>query len=1538
MNTKLPFQLSAIGLISLFVSQSVYADSPAASTAPEVTLTDTSKVPPNTLLDASGNPLLGHAGDYVVLPAKIPADQVFTSFGPGQFVNVNGSLVYEQGPPVSVDAPALQITVKGAQPYDVPAGTSAADAIAMVQAYLRQNGGTAENTSVLTFVKSAGSDGSITLVDPSTLSGVAGLTVSSAVQSTVQGTTFRDPSPVSASVTGTVVGSTVSGSQGGGLTVGPGNTLTATAVGNNQVLSQTLTAGEQTAAAALLDSTTQQSTTTATLGSSTVGVVAGGAVGGSGITVTGNSAGSTARANDSSASIVAIGSNAGLSGTSQAPNQSKFPTQGAMLNVVGDVIATGYQVVDSGSDVTASTGTTSVGLVLQPQATTSGLTGGVTVQSNNLNTVAGGSRLGLTLSSSLTGGTAGSTAYGLQTAADSNITATASSVTVGVDASATGATVSSVPVAVSANGITTSAIANSANTAVATDLSIASNALAVGSDQGVSASTLPVTVSAQLGNTDVGLKQAASTTGTGVTLSATGNTLATTAIGNQQAETVSLTGGAVNSSAATLINASQGLQAPGGLLNITADTGLISGVVAPATVPSLNSAPVVVGVDNGNLSTKSSVLVSGNTVTAEAQGNTAAQTLSAFSGQVASGLTLAENQNAVATPTPASGSGSSATPATGISISAGLANTALGLGPNVAQAGDTTVTVSNNALESLAQVNQQTQTLGNLTGQVGGAKGGVGVGLSTYQNSDSIYATAGTSGVSLGLAAAPLQLNGASDSVLVSGNSVTAVASVNSATQTLGSISGGVASGDAVTATSSQNVNNSHIPMSPAPLYGANANVSSVGLGFDGTSITLSPTTGATIQADDNTVLASADANQLTRTIGAISGQVGGQVAQYRSGSTQSTSSAGATATVSNIGLGLITSASVTSSAPQLTVDASNNSVQASARENSFSETDAGFSGTLANGGYIGNRLTQSSNSDYAAATVSGVSFGLSGSDPQGNASGAITLSANNNQTRADVAGNLANVALGGASGTLGDGFGYTVSQTIGEESKYATSGGLLFGAQFNSKQSIGQSFPVLSVVDGNLAMTLASGNSSSLSLGGISGSLLAGAVNSTGLSTTQNQDDAIFASAGNTIGNVSAPILIGVGGNANFDGGSTASLPVTVTGNSVLTAAQGNSATSDLGTLNANLASGTNVPNIGVVGTAAVQAQTTQNFGTNYGGVASANTANVDIGLSVNSVAASGAVPVTVSGNTVSTSATANTSTASAAVAGDIGGNVSLSETQTLQYNLGTTSVTANSSAINVGVVAGTLGTNLTAAVSNNVVSAGVAGNSATDSISSLAAAPLTGQVTVGGTQTVTGSRTTLSSLSSTLSNVTVGLSGQEAAGSAPLNVPASIDSNELLATAVANTSTRSVGNVSGVLSGNNTNTPVLALNDAQTVTNALVSASISNSSIGAVLSGSGEPPLNLSVSNNQVIAQAIANSANQELSLDGAVVSSRAMTSLTANQSTVGTTVMASLSGVNVGISPAFTAVGFNGSAVTAGNTVGATAIGNSAQLTHK
>ncbi len=1475
MNTKLPFRLSSIGLLSLAICQMAQAQSTTYTVGGTGTTTSQS------VIDENGKPFLSG----------------------GLIQAVDPSAVGVSGLNLNIYAGSLQAILFAPPTFSTPIATSSSvnSLASAISSYLSQNAIPASDIVTLSTAPSFAfgiTSETFDLIDSLTKAPVltstfaASLTTSPTVQVANTGVATRDPSPVSASNTNSLVGSNLTNNAANTPLVTTASSITAAAIGNNQVLGTILASGEQTASVSLLDSSSNSATSTATVTNAIVGVSTAGALTGTGVvTTSNNSVAATARDNDSSATLIGAGTGAGTTPSVNISSGIGFPTAGATVTVTGDLVASGYQIVDSGSNVTASTSMTTVGLAQTAGTTT--LNGGITTSGNTISATAGGSRLSLNLTTAVGGGDASAVAYGLQTSQDSNITASTSGVTIGALTSAP-AVVTDTPITVTGNSLASAATANTLETTVGADLNIATNSLLVGGDQFLQANTAAVTVSSDVSSSTVGVQQG-SGSGSGNTVTVSGNAVTSTAQGNQQTQSVTMAGGAVNSTIPVVINANQTLLAPGKGLSISATIGA--------------NGRVNVGVNGSGagVGTLGALSVSNNNLSAQATGNNLLQNLDgstasspvAYSGGINSAITLSPTQ---------------ITDNTGnaIAVTSGLSNVDVGAGKLGNFSGPLSIT--DNSLSSTATVNALEQDAGSFAGTVA-----ANLTLSPKQTSTGATATASDAVVNVGLGDSTTANGGTAVAVQVTNNSENAQAGLNSAILNIGTISGNVSG--IVGSAPSQTATGGTVMSS----------VNQTNFGINGDVGNMAPSTSLTWQVDSNTVSAVAQANELTSSTGAVSGSVSGAIGTTNGlGSTPVQISTGndvsatvGTTKANTITFGITNSASSLSGATTTAIDASSNSVQALARQNSMSDTYGAVTGSLSNGD-LGNAITQTSDvTGSTTATTTNVTVGLSGTGPNLGADAGTTsaVSINDNQMRADAAANLAAASLAAGSGSISGGkIEYLATQTS-DGTVSANSGNLNLGVTgVNANQA--DVSPVTLSVNGNQAVTVAAGNSANLATAGFSGPVSGASLYT--LEAVQTQDG--------TAGGVSATASgIGIGLYTGGNVGAGAAFSGTISNNSVVTSATANSAAASTGTL------------VGSLGTGSELATLVNQTSTNTDLIGS--TSNVSIGLgATGNIGGNGAVPVSVSRNAVQTTATANSSNTSEAVQGSVAGIVGAVVTQS--STLGAlTGVSATTTGVQIGVGGGTVQNNLSASVSSNTVSAGSAGNDLSDQVS-ISGAQINGQVGSNGSafklpaqsQSLSGPLNNPGVVSE-LNSVSVGVSG--ATGS--VNAASSdltVSGNQLLSTAVGNSATRSV-NVSGVLNGAGATQPLVSLNDNQSISNTPVTAFVDgapggatgNTLVGVSLSGGAVAPLNLVVSGNQVQAQAVGNSSVQQVSLNGASVAALAATSLSATQSLTNSAIMAQVANVTVGITSAANLGG--GSGVVSGNSIAATAVGNSTSL---
>ncbi len=1474
MNNKLPFALSALGLISLAIHQPVFAqqDGPSLTIAiPSGQPTPAS--PPTKALqfegsavrilnadgsvatDDAGNPLyLGVTGVGLDRRASIDlfatdASGVTRRFFAGAFIH------YEFD--VEVLAEKTLDILKLLVADSLPAGSTFAGVSTIYP-----------DTLAIPGIPAAPANTRLTAT-PDSLSNSVILT------------SFADPSQIQSQVQSAQVGAAVENAADAALATS-GNTVAANATVISQLAQQSIATGENSLAVAALATTTDQTTSTATVEQSGAGVRItndGTLSGATSVTVDSNTLTSTARANDSTSRLVASGANSGAGGNdaASAAQDNTYPAPGA-LTILGDLQAVGVQGLDQQSNVSASITTSTLGLTDEAGAgTVDSISGGISVSGNRAAAVADGNRLALELTDALSGSDVDSTAYGLQTVNDTGISA-AVSATVGVDVT----TVTSSALVVDGNRTQSAATGNRATASVNARPNGADDSLVVDVEQFVRADTLDVNIESTASDNLIGLSGV--TTATSVSSNVADNLLTAIATGNDQSTTADL-GAGVQAGVAS-IGGNQTLGVVAGDLTLSASIGN-SRIGTIATTDTL-----------------SQTTVSDNTAIGQVIGNNAQQTVAAFAGSREASLSLTQDQQAIGS-------------ATQLLTFAADVN-GLGIGASATTLEAPQLTVSGNTAASLITVNRNNQSLG---AQSGGSNGSGTTAVSVTQATDSISTGANLTDLRLGVIDAGTTISAdpvsatAEAEITVSGNRVDAQTELNRSVQTLEGASGNFEGTVLLSATQTANT-------AAGGVSDVVAGTTRAGVGLYGATEPIDIVDGRfNLTISGNTLAAQSQANQAQAQLGPVSGVVNLPNATDRLGVslTQTADDVDTRAQNIDAGLGLVesnpTAALFGINTDNVSLNVNDNTLQALSRRNNAGVVFGAVSGQV-NQGEVGSLVTQTGGIGASLAQNSGVYVGVTAATTAadlglGNARASTGLTVTGNTVRADAADNLSTIVGAGVNGTVGASarIGATINQSSSGATVDATNTIVNLGANLlnGGASGNGAGSTSVSVADNNL-VAVAAANNSTASLGGVSGSIAAGGTAS--IDTTQTLDSLVTASSTSINAGITDTSI------GNVAGAGATSLSVSANG--VTTVASGNdSRVVDLGQSAANID--------GTLG-----ATTTQTLDSNAS--LAASNGGLRIGaVGIGELGTEGLAALTVDSNQATTSATGNNSEVTGAVSGTLTGQIALSATQVINGSTGGIGATSGGTDNMIGVQAGTLGANTSASVAGNSVSSAVAGNRVLNNLDGAAFSSATGTIALSAVQTLTGNAAATSGdLFSAVTNTTVGVVGGD--GSA---LPAAaVSGNRQQATTVGNDSSRLLNNLSGNF---NAATTAVTASDTQTTDTAVLVARVADSSIGSSLFSDSSIPTALSVNGNTVVAQAIANSSNQQVQLNGVSTSGGPLTSLNAAQNLLNTTVTASISSVTVGFNTAglTTPGSYAGRAVTSGNSLNATAIGNQSSL---
>lgn len=1171
-----------------------------------------------------------------------------------------------------------------------------------------------------------------------TVTAAGAVTAPAAVDSLAAAILSSSGAPVTATVNTGSVQNSIAGATAADMAI-TGSQLSATATANTASLMQQITSGEDAVATGLSSRAVNGSTVSATLTNSSFGASASGAVSGAAsVTVSGNSSTATARANDGTTGLVATGAQGGAAGG----NAAVAATLGTDVVTTGDLSSGAYQSL-SQSNVTALSENGVTGLQLTGATAAFTATGGLTVDGNSVGATAGGNRLAVTLSENLTGSDVDAAVGTVQQGSDTNITATAAGNRLGVHGSATGASVSGVPLSVTGNQLATAASGNTLSSTVEVDLTSSNDSAVVSSTQNLSAATAGTAdyqVSARTQDAVIGA-QVNNTAIANASTSVTGNTVSASTSGQSLVDRVQAAPGSIAGSLS--LTASQSLSATNDGLAFNAQVGD-------------DSLDVIVGIDAnaaGGGFTGGNLSIADNLVRGSALANSATQVQGDLIGSVDGPVSTSLTQNAVQT-------GS----ANDIAVVTDVEDVTLGIASINALDG-TSISIANNRIAGVAGVNQASSVQGAINGTTTAA-----IDLSASQTATSADAssTLDTPYVGVRDANADIAING-DVNLLVTGNRLSSQAEVNRVEQSVGSLSGNLGAG--LSASTSQIANR---------VDGDNANatssIASASLGVDGVTADIGAGGNALdLQVSGNQITSSANTNVALRQVGAVTGTIN---ATYSRSSNQEASNNAAGSSVSALSLGLAGfTGALANTSDGVAIDVSGNSVASSARRNVYTEQAAGVSGRVATSAAINTTAVQDATGGNVTSSLSNLGLGITGHDNSlglGTTADGTSLSIVDNQLRSDVSVNLAAGSLGGVSGDI-DG---TVSQSLNQTTTVVVAnssiGETVIGQGMQSATAtIGAGGAVATSVAGNSAVAALTANSGELDLGGFSGSLGAtGQLRSTGTQTA----NAVATASVNTV-------RIGIDDNSTI-AAATSPVSTAVTDNLVQAAGTLNSLSSTLGAI------------VGEIDGLVLSSGTQE---IQVGADLDVTASNTEVGLtSFLGLGTGASAPVTVDGNRVAATGSGNVASVTGSLVGDLGGSVVVQNSQTAAYGTSTYTATVNTAAI--GEAGSGTGSNVRAAVTDNSVLAAISGNRLSTSFDDFTVSQGASSASFTGTQTNTGGAANDTELAATVTGATVGVF---TFGSTLGQPDASVTGNQLASTATGNDVARFIGGLGGQLNG---------------------------------------------------------------------------------------------------------------------------------------
>ncbi|WP_048439941.1 S-layer family protein [Caenimonas sp. SL110] len=863
---------------------------------------------------------------------------------------------------------------------------------------------------------------------------------------------------------------------------------------------------------------------------------------------------------------------------------------------------------------------------------------------------------------------------------------------------------------------------------------------------------------------------------------------------------------------------------------VSADYGIANSQTQSGTASSFLSTPIRI-VAPGTVFTGSSVIASGNTASALAQGTSAANTLtlaatgasSALTGAIGSTQTTSGAVTATVRPEPV-------TTTAVISVD-GLSFT------------NTPVTVTGNRVEAGAgqnsATNTQTVTGGGITGRnLADSVDFVTDNAQTGTGAVTALALPGHTGLLADLVDTSV--------ITVSGNVQLAAAGVNAASNSLG-----IASTAGVNANGStnnvQNANSGAVSATVgAPFVAGVTDVASIGLAAATVGASAPDLAAATVTVNANSVRAQASRNSATNST-TVSGAnvtggttgVGGLTQSFTTVNTQTgTGDVTGTAAVGVIGTPVSLAQSVT------VINVNANSVSAAANVNQATNTQAlSAVSTLTGSGIVSS--TQASPGGTLSATTNVVAVGtipdgLNGAGSSlftsGLVPGSVTVAGNvvESQAGRNTATNALTAqgaTVTGNAAMLPASFESRNTQTAVGDITSATTVGTI-GSFANS--STNNSFTVA----GNRASSLSNANTSTNTLGLAAASALSGTgrVNNTQTAdsgaigatvTTTNVglrgvalDNTPVTVAGNIMNaeasrNVTTNILAAAGSTV---AGTPAGAPASFT---ILSNQSGNgnvTTTNSLGLVGATQNSAFGGTTFGVVDNLALAASnvniatnrmvlnavssltgTGQVSNTQNSGMTGATAVTATVGGTIGTPATIGVTPftagntqndlaATVTGNTLAAQGGGNTAANSleAAANSSIGGSVVFPTYGVLNLQNNAATVTTTVSYANIGNTVGGTATATTTTVTGNQAAATSYGNSASNSLlmSALAGGLNTASAMVSNTQLNTASMT------ATVTGVSIGMNGGGTTGGST-----TIVNNAITARAVGNSGSNVIG-----------------------------------------------------------------------------------------------------------------------------------------------
>ncbi|MGB0921390.1 MAG: beta strand repeat-containing protein [Alphaproteobacteria bacterium] len=959
-----------------------------------------------------------------------------------------------------------------------------------------------------------------------------------------------------------------------------------------------------------------------------------------------------------------------------------------------------------------------------------------------------------------------------------------------------------------------------------------------------------------------------------------------------------------------------------GVASTQTNTENAGGVVSSAgsVADSNNFGWIGQGVAHGIDGQDFNILVLDNVNTATGIDNVAANSVGDITGNVTDA-----SVTAAATQTNQNGAATATANSTQIGIITADTDFSLGtVSDNVA-----TYSVSGNSNAANSVGNSASTAVGDVTGTVSGSGAITATAIQTnaglFQSSN---ANAAEIGVQAGAGTGGAGVNSGTVVMDVSNNTNAATTTGNEAIARLGDFTGTVSN---ISATGNvANTNQSSILLiDPGPpvvndgnTYSATANGSEIGV--FGSGVLGEDTQTVTITTSGNAVSATTQVNSATNIVDGVSGAVDGLGTSVGAANRQTASSATASATANNNSIGVVDLQGNIATGGTATVTAANNSIAATTGLNSVNQIVDGTVGYVDPGDSVGMGNIQTATPAAGAfvsatATVIDAQIGVTASTADrtitNGADSTAIITVTDSALQAGASSNDTTQTLSSVTGTMAGLLIVSSSQTLGAEAVVSSVLGALanpvgIGVLGIDDISGGANSTTNIAIAGNTGTSSASGNNLTQNImpGGLTGTL-AGTLQFGGFQTI----------SGGNIDAAATATQIGLshdGFAADTSSGAGSVTNVAVTGNGIGAAASGNTARLNIGdvtgTLNGEISLATPV--------------VTQSTHTNADIDAALNTTGigVDRAGSVNVLGGNAVTNMTVADNVQSASLMANDVVFNTgALVGALSGTINLASRQTNTLGTSTYSATILNSDTGIRIANNTnIVDNATfnPVVANNNTVASLVGNRSGVRLRELAVSGGGVDVNVGATQSNFGG-TDPSFVASLGSSVETGVHMIFNTGS---GINAIVSGNNSSADLIGNAAVTQFDDVGGVLAGSINVTDSQTNNDIfgnATVGDVFTQVDANSTGTLSVSSVLNDNRIGAGITGNLQVAQIITSG----LSVGGVI-------GISGTQSNSGGAFRATVTGSIIGVA-ASAATSITGTSIVRGSTIGATAIGNSA-----